>query len=423
LRAVARAAGGATAEATVQVIVDNSGSPCRDLIVNGDFESDGGWESLTGKPLIFAIDRYRSPGHSLFLGLPPGAQDAQNFSSAVQLVTIPANVVTATLSFWVWPESDDPTGDAQRLGWLDANRVFHLLWTNQEMNARTWQQPPPISLLSFAGQSFYLYFNVYNDGDGQGLTRMYLDDVSLVYCWAAEVTPTPTMAATFTPTPTPDGGPPTATPTRTPTGTPGRTATPTATWTPTPIATYTATPTPEPVQTVCTELLRDPGFEVGDGWNISQTPRQARRTQERWHEGQWSMLLGITDPAEDIFSFSSVWQDTHIPAGVTSAVLSFWHFPISDDPDDRQLVEVRAPNDGLQHRLLGTGPASNSRQWERLAFDLTEHYAGRDVRLYFGVFNRGTAGVTAMYLDDVSLLACWGTGERKYRVFLPYLKR
>jgi hypothetical protein len=406
LRVVARTEGGWTGQATVQVFVDNSGRPCRDIIINGDFESDAGWESLIpNRPLVYSTDHYRSPTHSLFLGLSPGAQDVQNFSSAVQLVTLPSNIVSATLSFWVWPESDDPSGDRQRLGWLDADRVFQsILWSNSGMDARAWV-PVEVDLLGFAGRSFYLYFNVYNDGDGQGLTRMYLDDVSLTYCRSVEVTPTP--SATITPT---------ATVTATLTATP---PSPTPTWTPTPVATATATPTATPVPSGCIELLQNNGFESDGWWAIGDTPRPARRTQERSHSGQWSMLLGITEPAEDAFSFSSAWQDTHIPANVSSAVLSFWQFPMSGDLDDRQILEIRAPHDGLQDRLLGTGPASNSQQWERLSFDLAEHYAGRDVRIYFTVFNRGTAGVTAMYLDDVSLLACWDTGERGYRVFLP----
>ncbi len=409
LRAVARTDSGWTGQATVAVFVDNSGSACRDIIINGDFESDAGWESLIpDRPLTYSAEHYRSPAHSLFLGLPTGAQDMQNWSSAVQLVTLPSNIVSATLSFWIWPESEDPSGDRQRLGWLDTDRVFQsILWDNADLNARTWV-PVEVPLSGFAGQSFYLYFNAYNDGDGQGLTRMYLDDVSLVYCRSVEATPTPT--AMITPTATVTA---TVTPSLTPT------------WTPTPVATATVTPTPTatPAPTGCVELLQNSGFEFDGAWAIGDTPRPARRTQGLSHSGQWSMLLGITDPAEDTFSFSSAWQDIYIPANVSSAVLSFWYFPLSGDPEDRQILEIRAPHDGLQDRLLGTDPPSDSRQWERLSFDLTEHHAGRDVRVYFTVFNRGTGGVTAMYLDDVSLLACWGTGERKHRIFLPMVTR
>ncbi len=39
--------------------------------------------------------------------------------------------------------------------------------------------------------------------------------------------------------------------------------------------------------------------------------------------------------------------------------------------------------------------------------DLTD-YAGQRIKLHFGVYNDGQGGLTAMYLDDVSVQVCWG---------------
>ena len=35
---------------------------------------------------------------------------------------------------------------------------------------------------AYAGQAVQLYFNAYNDGDGQGVTGFFLDDVSVESC-------------------------------------------------------------------------------------------------------------------------------------------------------------------------------------------------------------------------------------------------
>jgi hypothetical protein len=53
----------------------------------------------------------------------------------------------------------------------------------------------------------------------------------------------------------------------------------------------------------------------------------------------------------------------------------------------------------------------NDRTWMAHQVDMGI-YAGRTVQLHFGVYNDGWYGITAMYVDDVSLeictpAACW----------------
>jgi len=48
---------------------------------------------------------------------------------------------------------------------------------------------------------------------------------------------------------------------------------------------------------------------------------------------------------------------------------------------------------------------SDARVWTPYEFELRDH-AGKTVRLYFDAFNNGNRGVTAMYVDDVSLQVC-----------------
>src|SRR5262249_26244646 len=103
-------------------------------------------------------------------------------------------------------------------------------------NDSTWQQHA-VDLTSYAGQSFYIYFNVFNN-DNSARTWMYVDDVELYSCGAAvpqpqvlpptanynaipptlEVTPTfvqlpsPTLPPSPTILPSPTALPPSPTP-------------------------------------------------------------------------------------------------------------------------------------------------------------------------------------------------------------------
>ncbi|MFQ6058226.1 MAG: SpoIID/LytB domain-containing protein [Anaerolineae bacterium] len=446
IRVVARTAAGLTDEDAITVTVDSAlAQPCSERVVNGDFEAvDVGWEPLGGQPGVYSTLQYHSPTRSMFLGLAEGMPDVVSWSSVQQQITIPADAVVATLTFWYYPISEDFEGDVQRFGIRDAEGMFLApLQTLPNQDARAWQFYE-IDLLAYVGedikgQTITLYFNVYNDGDGQGVTSMYLDDVSVLACREAP-TPTPTMTATatstatstptatFTPTPTATS---TATATVTPSPTSGTpatlpptlTATATATSTPSPTMTATPTPTievtPTPTATPgigCSELVVNGGFEGGMApW----TPNRASVVPAPEEEGH-ALLVGLTDPSQDAFAYSSAYQDVAIPAEVITAVLSFRYYPLSQDPErDRQIVELRDPAGGQLERLLGTGPASDSQRWEQAQFDLAEHHAGRAIRLYFGALNHEGGGVTAMYLDDVSVHVCRERLPGEHAIYLP----
>jgi YVTN family beta-propeller protein len=49
---------------------------------------------------------------------------------------------------------------------------------------------------------------------------------------------------------------------------------------------------------------------------------------------------------------------------------------------------------------------SDSESWQYHEHPLAEGYTGTDITVYFGVLNDGSGGVTAMYVDDVSLPIC-----------------
>ncbi len=216
--------------------------PCQDLIQNPGFESRDGWD-LPNTPYRSAyVDASGFPSGAgpkegqwaLRLGtIQPG--DPRSYSSARQVVTLPANATMARLEFWRWTFSTDTDGgDRQELMLLDpaTEQVVAVLWRARPAeNHRAWEQMV-LDLLNYRGGRYILYFNVYNDDDVH-VTAMYLDEVHLIVC----VPPTPTPVPTPTPPPPP---PPTATPTP---QMPHETGVE-----PTPVPTHTLAPSPTPVK-------------------------------------------------------------------------------------------------------------------------------------------------------------------------------
>jgi bacillopeptidase F (M6 metalloprotease family) len=118
------------------------------------------------------------------------------------------------------------------------------------------------------------------------------------------------------------------------------------------------------------------------------------------------MRMGITYQS-DAQSYSSVYQQVTIPGGAASATLSFWYYPICNDPGyDWQEVILYTQSWGFITRPMAK-MCSNSQTWTHHTFDLTP-YKGQTIILYFNVYNDGIGNLkTAMYLDDVSVEVCY----------------
>ncbi|MDY6876690.1 MAG: M28 family peptidase [Chloroflexota bacterium] len=181
-----------------------TGGPCVEGISNGGFESDGDWEiPLTGYPAGYTSAAAHSGNRSMRVGIVEPADDVYSYSSARQAVTIPADAISATLRFWLYPMSEEVlanpafpahppvstaqetvlSDDAQYVLILDESdqRIGTLIWQRRNDRAWTFHQ---FDLDDYAGQTIKLQFGVYNDGWG-GATAMYVDDVSLEICFAA----------------------------------------------------------------------------------------------------------------------------------------------------------------------------------------------------------------------------------------------
>ena len=264
---------------------------------------------------------------------------------------------------------------------------------------------------------------------------MFLDDVSLVACSNGTITPTGTATP---PTPTPTRTP---SATRSPTGAPVWTATwtpyyitPTAgpivatsTWTPyyiTPspgpiVATPTRSPTPwMPLPTIlpwpvtpwpshCSDVLRNGAFDSGfAGWFPSADALPVQLVGNPAYSPPYALRLGTQ--TTHIKSYSSVRQYITIPAG-TRATLQFWTYTWSEPNAgaDRQEAILLTSNNAVSAVLWRV--LANEQAWRQVALDLTP-YAGRAVAVYFNTYNDGVGGRTAMFLDNVQLLACGVSG-------------
>lgn len=230
----------------------------------------------------------------------------------------------------------------------------------------------------------------------------------------AGVAPPATSTATVTLTPTSETTPiatTPASPTATATATPTTTTSPTLTEEPA-TSTPTMTPTTRPPDT-CAEAIANGGFESDTGdWLIGDTASPPEYSTVRAHgDTQQSMRLGLEAGDPDVATYSYISQAFHIPENTTSAELSFAYYPVSEDVEGDYFDVMLADAAGQPLApILHTH--SNQQSWTQPdPFDLTP-YAGRDVQLLFNVYNNGVDGVTAVWLDDVSVTVCTpgGTG-------------
>jgi len=150
------------------------------IIINGDFESDGGWIfSSTRHPASYSTQVVHGGGRSARMGIVDGI-DRYSYSSVVQRVTVPANARRATLNYWVYPLSDDVFSRDIQMVLILSERFRTVAFVDRTLSdAQQWVQRS-YDMTPFAGRSVYVYFGVYNGGRTGLTSAMYVDDVSLI---------------------------------------------------------------------------------------------------------------------------------------------------------------------------------------------------------------------------------------------------
>ena len=157
------------------------------------------------------------------------------------------------------------------------------------------------------------------------------------------------------------------------------------------------------------QLLLNPGFESGDNGNWQRrVAADISCSGSNTHTGTCKALLG------GLINFPSwpgdwIYQQVTIPAGATSAQLSFWLMILSSDstttPYDYFYADVR---DGSGNLLQNLVTLSNANQgaygsYHQLTYDLSA-YIGQTVRIYFWATN-DVSLTTSFYVDDTALTA------------------
>jgi hypothetical protein len=123
------------------------------------------------------------------------------------MITVPHTARTAKLHWVHQSFTQAPPGqqvgpglDRQDLILLTPDLVTIEILYRELRNDATWQ-PASADLTHYIGQTFFIYFNAFDDGDGLR-TWMNLDDVRLELCFPVSPTPTSTpILATQTPIP------------------------------------------------------------------------------------------------------------------------------------------------------------------------------------------------------------------------------
>ncbi len=236
-------------------------------------------------------------------------------------------------------------------------------------------------------------------------------------------TPSPTASAIFTLTPVASE---TVTATPAVTGTPVSSPTPSTTLTLPPVATdtLTATPTPGGIPG-CTDLVVNGDFEVDGGWTFATTERPAAFSTTRASRGIRSLRLGTEGPGDGAEGWSIASQSLLLPTDAVSVTVHFAYYSITqDDTGDWQEVLLRT-GAGVPVKLLlwlagSTGGTDGWRaQTVVLSPDLVARLAGNAVELYLEVYNDGDGHPTALYVDEIALIACRSQGTLSAQVVAP----
>lgn len=180
----------------------------------------------------------------------------------------------------------------------------------------------------------------------------------------------------------------------------------------------------------CHNLIVNGDMESNTGWSfVGRLP--AAYTSEQAHTGARSIRAGIAS-GPPVFSYSDARQWITLPASNTlaSATLRLWRLSRSTETTtsllaltepalgagklDNGVLPAGALAGDLQYILVVRPDATyrwllreraNRATWEISTHDLST-YAGQTIAVQFGVYNDNAGGITAMYVDDVTLTVC-----------------
>lgn len=171
---------------------------CPNILVNGGFEGYDGWHfGEDPVPPRYTTEAVQEGTRAVLLGNPPeNPNNVVTFSSVRQLVTLPFASGQIQLRWWRLLRTTEvgaPTmnTDRQDLILLAANLKPIQILRRELRNDGVWQEDA-VDLTAYRGQTLYIYFNAFNDGNN-ARTLMVLDNVRLRVCGAPATMPAPNM--------------------------------------------------------------------------------------------------------------------------------------------------------------------------------------------------------------------------------------
>ena len=162
---------------------------CPNILVNGGFEGYEGWHfGEDPVPPRYTSEAVQEGTRAVLLGNPPeNPNNVVTFSSVRQLVTLPFTSGQVQLRWWRvlrTAQTGTPTSttDRQDLILLAPDLKPIQILRRELRNDGIWQEDV-VDLTAYRGQTLYIYFNAFNDGNNTR-TLMVLDNVRLRVCGA-----------------------------------------------------------------------------------------------------------------------------------------------------------------------------------------------------------------------------------------------
>ena len=190
----------------------------------------------------------------------------------------------------------------------------------------------------------------------------------------------------------------------------GPTLTPTGTATP-PTPTITPIP-PTPIAGCVDNVIVNGSFEENGFWIFGDTPVRPGFVSSPVQQGLRAVRMGPEPPAPDRHSFSSIRQPIFISPQATIAQLRWWAWSRSEEAAlanvtdfvDRQ--EVILLNPDLSTYAVLRRVRQNTNAYVEQFIDFTP-YIGKNLLLYFNVWNDGNGLRTWEFVDNVTMRVCY----------------
>jgi hypothetical protein len=153
-----------------------------------------------------------------------------------------------------------------------------------------------------------------------------------------------------------------------------------------------------------TQLILNPGFETGDltDWTACTGGCCPIVSAYKPHTGEYSAAEGATTHTTCAAATAWLKQEVTIPSSATSASLTFWYWPKTDntsyDTNFYGLALLNSSGTTLQNLLI---TASNAQTWTTKTFNLNA-YIGQAIWIYSAYQNNGSTH-GGVYVDDFSL--------------------